>query len=503
MRVLNGSLLAFIASAVVSSGAPVASAAPTVNPVADTFVDETTPGSNYGRKIYTKVDASPDVTTFVRFSVSGFTGTAQLRVFVESANSRDIQVFSVPSTTWDEATTTYQNAPAVGSLITSASGLKSGTWAAFNVSGGITGDGLVSFALKTSGSTSMKLTSREGTNRPQLLVPAPASPSPYLVTRVGSSYHAVSQTNGTTYDGSLKFVGESAVADLESAGGGTVTFGAGDFDFGTEFFKLASVHDIVFEGQGIDVTTLRNSTSASADTEPFDFSGATRVTIRDMTISAGGPARSTSDAIDMDRGNDSVIERVKIIASRGRGIVFDGKNTGWTSQGNTVRDCVISATVGDGIELLASTNNTIQGCTITNVGGHGIQINKSSTVADQPNKKASDNLVAANTIDQAGQDGINVTSGDRNTIRDNVITNSSDDTSGRDGIRITSTDSVTCNDTVVSGNTATDNQAVKTQRYGLDITSSLCNRTVVGPGNNFAGNRTAALRNLGTGTIFA
>jgi hypothetical protein len=55
---------------------------------------------------------------------------------------------------------------------------------------------------------------------------------------------------------------------------------------------------------------------------------------------------------------------------------------------------------------------------------------------------------------------------------------------------------------VVSGNTATDNQATKTQTYGLYIASSLCNRTVVGPGNDFAGNRVASIRNLGTNTIF-
>jgi hypothetical protein len=54
----------------------------------------------------------------------------------------------------------------------------------------------------------------------------------------------------------------------------------------------------------------------------------------------------------------------------------------------------------------------------------------------------------------------------------------------------------------VANNTATDNQTPKTQRYGLNIGSSLCNRTVVGPGDNFAGNLTRDIRNLGTGTIF-
>ena len=154
---------------------------------------------------------------------------------------------------------------------------------------------------------------------------------------------------------------------------------------------------------------------------------------------------------------------------------------------------------GDGIELLASRNNLIEGCTITNVGGHGIQITKSSPFADDPNKKSNDNEIRDNTIDQAGKDGINLISSDDNLLIDNLITNSADDTSNRDGIRVTSTHSITCDDNIVQGNTATDNQATKTQRYGLSISNALCNRTVV-DGNDFTGNRVGEINDLGTDT---
>jgi parallel beta-helix repeat protein len=193
---------------------------------------------------------------------------------------------------------------------------------------------------------------------------------------------------------------------------------------------------------------------------------------------------------------------VKVTASRGRGIVFDGKNDNWTALRNEVRDCVITGTASDGIELLASSDNTIEGCTITGVGGHGIQVTKASIQADQPNKKSNDNLVTGNVIDQAGQDGINLTSGDRNQVVGNTITNSSDDTSGRDGIRLTASDSIACDDNRVSNDIATDNQTPKTQKYGLDIATSQCNRTVVGPGNNFDGNLRANIRDAGTDTIY-
>jgi parallel beta-helix repeat protein len=171
------------------------------------------------------------------------------------------------------------------------------------------------------------------------------------------------------------------------------------FDFGSEYFKVYDLANITFRGQGIDVTVLRNSSTAAADTEPFNFSGTVNVVVRDMTVSAGGPPRTTSDALDFDFGNDSTVERVKIIASRGRGIVFDGKDAGWHSANNVVRDCVITGGVqSDGIELLASTNNLVEGCTISNSGGHGIQAAKGSAGAPQPNKKASDNIIRNNVV---------------------------------------------------------------------------------------------------------
>lgn len=336
-------------------------------------------------------------------------------------------------------------------------------------------------------------------------VAAAASPSPFVVHRVGNTYHAVSQTTAKVYSGTLKFAVESAINDLDQSGGGKVSFTAGVFDLASDRFEPKDVADITFEGQGVDSTVLQNSSSAATDTEPFDMVRANRIVIRDMTVNAGGPLRSTSDAIDFDGGNEVLIERVKITDSRGRGIVFDGKDvdrgTPRTADWNTIRDCVIDGIPSDGIELLASGQNRIDGCTITNVGGHGIQITKSSTQADHPSKKSNGNVIVGSVIDQAGQDGLNVTSSDRNVIDGNTITNSSDDVPGRDGIRITSSDSVACDDNVVRNNRATDTQAVKTQKYGLNIASPNCHGTVV-VNNDFSGNRVGPINDAGSYSEF-
>jgi parallel beta-helix repeat protein len=326
------------------------------------------------------------------------------------------------------------------------------------------------------------------------------SPTHFSVRQEGSNYVAQSQTK--TYTGGLKTVVESAVYnDLKPAGGGTVTFQAGVFDLGTTYFRLEEVSDITFEGQGMDVTTIQNYTTESHDTEPFNFKGATRVTIRDLTVMAGGNPRTTSDAIDFDKGNDSLVQRVKITYSRGKGIIFDGKDAGWTSQGNTVLDCDISGTNNDGIQFLASSNNRVEGCFIHDTVKDGIEATKSQSNAPQPHKKSNDNVIIGNIIDNAGQNGVRIHSSDRNQITGNQITNSSDDTANQDGIRIICDESITGDDNRVEGNTATDNQATKTQAYGLNIANSICNRTFVGT-NNFTGNKTGAISDVGTNTQY-
>src|SRR5215217_8062648 len=130
-----------------------------------------------------------------------------------------------------------------------------------------------------------------------------------------------------------------------------------------------------------------------------------------------------------------------------------------------------------------------------------LRTTKSETNAPQPSKKSNGNVIIGNVVDNAGDNGIEVNSSDGNEISGNRVTNSSDDRSGFDGIRIGSMDSITCDNNRVASNVATDNQSVKTQIYGLNITSALCNRTFVGT-NDFTGNKTGAIRDRGTNTQY-
>ena len=331
----------------------------------------------------------------------------------------------------------------------------------------------------------------------------PGSERAFLIShRSGSTYESRSVPFGQVRTGGLKAIVEEAMAILGGAGGGTITFERGVFDFESGHIELNHVENLAFEGQGIDATILRNHSDAAADTEVFDVSSADRVQIRDMTIHAGGSVRFTSDAIDFDGGNRVVIERVKITASRGRGIVFDGKDGVRSADHNVIRDCIVTGVSSTGIELLASSNNVIEGCTVTDVGRHGIHVTKASKVAEQAHKPSNGNIVRANTVDQAGLYGIAVTASDRNVIVGNTVTNSSDEASGYTGIRIASVDGRPCDANVIRLNVSADNQATKTQKYGLRVKSAECKRNSIDR-NQLSGNWRLDFEDLGTDTVIS
>lgn len=491
---------------------PASAAASTFNPVADATVDASNPNGTSTTIATLRTDASPTVHAYMRFNVQGVAGPAgaRLRVYAETNNSHGFQVRPVTgpdANTWGETTINFNNAPPLGSVIGTSGPVAAGQWITIDLPSLVSGDGLVSLALTSTSSTATKYTSREGANKPELIAPVdppPAAATAYVVTRSGDTYQSAPSAGGTGFSGLLKPVIDSTVNALRSSGG-TITFSSGTFDLGDSWIELKNVSNITFQGQGMDATVFQNNSNQAADTEPFNTSTTHNLVIRDMTVNAGGSPRSTSDAIDMDGGNNALIENVKILQSRARGIVFDGKDISGgqprTANGNTIRGCVISGVQTLGVQFLAASNNRVEGCTISNVGGHGIQATKSSTSAEQPNKKSNGNVITGNVIDNAGQDGINITSGDSNQILGNTIMNSSSVLSGRDGIRLTANESIGCDDNRVANNRAGDDPSPKTQRYGLHITTSVCHGTIVGPGNDFSGNLTGPFKNSGSGTI--
>jgi hypothetical protein len=77
----------------------------TFNPVADAYVNEASPTTNYGSSASLRADASPDVRSYLRFSVQGLSfpaTSATLRVYANSASSLGYDMRGVSDNSWSE-----------------------------------------------------------------------------------------------------------------------------------------------------------------------------------------------------------------------------------------------------------------------------------------------------------------------------------------------------------------------------------------------------------------
>jgi hypothetical protein len=145
-----------------------------LTPVADSYVDASNSTANFGTSAQIRVDGSPVVRSYLKFNVTGVTGTvtsATLRVFATSAQSTGYDAYSVADTTWGETTITDANAPLFGATKLGSSGkVTASTWTSVDVTSAVTGNGPVSFGLSTTNSTALAMSSRTGANPPQLVV---------------------------------------------------------------------------------------------------------------------------------------------------------------------------------------------------------------------------------------------------------------------------------------------------------------------------------------------
>jgi hypothetical protein len=146
----------------------------TFTPVADSYVNASSTSTNYGISTTLRVDGSPFVNSYLRFNLSGLSGTvtkATLRIYANSASTSGIQAQGVSDISWGEKTITYANAPAMSGVVNKSTAVKANSWVEIDVTSLVSANGLLSLAASTSGGTAISLASREsGANAPQLVV---------------------------------------------------------------------------------------------------------------------------------------------------------------------------------------------------------------------------------------------------------------------------------------------------------------------------------------------
>jgi hypothetical protein len=169
-------------------------------------------GDNVDRKSFLKFDLSNVVMT------SSDVLDAKLRMYLEShsgsggatGTTAPITLYQVSNNTWDETTVTWSSAPGFGSSLDAHDVINSdvGTWIEFDVTSYViskfTGDHLVSFGFWSSSPDVVAFTSKEGTNKPELvLTPGTPPPPPTSISVHSVSTEQSPNVGANTLDGDI------------------------------------------------------------------------------------------------------------------------------------------------------------------------------------------------------------------------------------------------------------------------------------------------------------
>ena len=147
----------------------------TFKPVADAYVDASKASTKFGTSNSLRVDNSPLVNSYLRFTVKDLGGRppsrVRLMIYAYSASSQGIVASTVADNAWEEKMITGSNAPALGTLLSTSPPFVARTWVTFDVTSYVTGEGTFSFGLSTPGARAISLASRESVVfSPQLIV---------------------------------------------------------------------------------------------------------------------------------------------------------------------------------------------------------------------------------------------------------------------------------------------------------------------------------------------
>jgi len=159
----------------------------TIQPLHDAYVKSSSATSNFGSASTLRGRKSSNETlhTYLKFEVAGLGGPVQsatLRLYVTDASSDGGSVYAVSnnylgtSTAWVQSGLNWNNAPAIsGPALGSAGTVSVGSWVEFTVTSAIAGDGTYSLGLTTNASDVVYFSSKEGANKPELVIQAGAS----------------------------------------------------------------------------------------------------------------------------------------------------------------------------------------------------------------------------------------------------------------------------------------------------------------------------------------
>ncbi len=143
--------------------------------VADAYVDDSAPAKNFGTAPTLNVDAEPVQHSYLKFQLTNLAGStitsARLRLFVTNGSVTGGSARSVTDTSWQEATLTYDSRPeSNGAVLATLDSTSVGEWYEFNVTGAVSGDGMLALSITTTSTDGVHYASREDVANPARLV---------------------------------------------------------------------------------------------------------------------------------------------------------------------------------------------------------------------------------------------------------------------------------------------------------------------------------------------
>jgi hypothetical protein len=146
----------------------------TVIASADSYVQKTDPKKNFGSKTTLIVDGTDDPReVYARFSVNaaGAIRKAVLRMYVTDGTKDGPRLYQAANNTWAESSIIWNNRPgATGPVLGNLGKVNDKVWVEYDVTSVVTGNGSYSFVLVGDSTESTEFTSREGSNKPQLVL---------------------------------------------------------------------------------------------------------------------------------------------------------------------------------------------------------------------------------------------------------------------------------------------------------------------------------------------
>jgi trimeric autotransporter adhesin len=230
-------------------------------PVADAKTSQSSPTKNYGTTtdLRLRLTTKQSWNSYLKFDVTGLSGTvssAKLRLYVTTGSPSGGRAHQV-SNSWTESGITWNTAPALSGLPLSTLGsVAGGTWAEYDVTASVVGNGTLSLGLTTDSGSSVIYSSREGSNPPQLVVTTGGGTAPPPQPSAPVADFTATPTSGTA---------PLAVAFTDTSTNGPTSW-AWDFDNNGSVDSTAQHPSHTYSAAGTYTVKLTVSNSAGSHT---------------------------------------------------------------------------------------------------------------------------------------------------------------------------------------------------------------------------------------------